>query len=73
MNSELAEALEELNRKKYEKEIEALKSTKKSKGMSASVYKLKEKVLGPKEPPVNAMALEDPITGVPITDPEKIK
>ena len=61
-----------MNRKNFEKEIESLTMIKKSKGMSAAVYKLKEKVLGPKEPLLDAMPIEDPESGVLITDPEEI-
>ena len=41
--------------------------------MAAAVYKLKDKVLGAKEPPLDTMPIEDPETGTLITNPEEIK
>ena len=41
--------------------------------MAAAVYKLKDKDIGAKEPPVDTMPIEDPETGALITDPEEIK
>ena len=40
--------------------------------MAAAMYKLKDKVLGVKEPSIDAMPIEDPETGILLTDPEEI-
>ena len=60
-----------MNIKNYEKEINSLKDLRKAKGASAAMYKLKEKVL--KENTPDAMAIEDPESGLLLTDPESIK
>ena len=72
VDNALAYALKEVNRLNYEKEIENLQNTRNCKGISAAVYKLKEKVMGPKEAKPDAIAIEDPVTGNQITEPEWI-
>ena len=72
IDKKLATALQDLNKANYEKEINSLKSMKNKKGNSAAIHKLKQKVLGPKEPTLDAVAVEDPESGILITEPEKI-
>ena len=72
IDEKLVTAIHNVNVKNYEKEIESLKTVSKSKGMSAAIYKLKEKVLGPKEKSPDAMGVEDPDSGHLITDPDSI-
>ena len=69
----LAEALEKANNAKFQKEIESLKSITERKGKSASVFKLKERVLGTKSIEPEAVTLKDPDTGLLIDSPRKIK
>ena len=72
IDKKIANALHELNKYNYEKEIRCLHTTKKSKGMAAAMYKIKDKVQGVKEPPIDAMPIKDPETGILLTDPEEI-
>ena len=72
IDNKLAAAINDVNVKNYEKEIEGLKMVMKNKGRSAAIYKLKEKVLGPKENKAEAMGIEDPETGQLITEPGAI-
>ena len=69
----LAAALHNLNIRNFEKEIESLTSVKVAKGKSAAIFKLKERVLGPKETSLDAVTIEDPTTGVLVYDPKTIK
>ena len=73
INKKLAEALHELNKANYEKEIRSLTTVKNAKGISAAVFRLKEKVVGPKQCAVDAVVVEDPETGEIVDDPGKIK
>ena len=60
VDKKLASAMTKLNKTKFDKEIENLLNTKKSKGISAAIHKLKESVMGPKEEKTKAMVIEDP-------------
>ena len=73
VNTKLSSALAKVNKRNLEKEIESLTSTKRKKGSSAAVYKLREKVLGPKETMLDAVVIDDPESGFPIHDPNQIK
>ena len=73
LEAEIASALTKVNVQNLEKEIEYLTNTKQKKGSSAAVFKLREKVLGPKETILDAVAIEDPETGFPVHEPNRIK
>ena len=62
----LATALTKVNTRNLEKEVEYLTNTKLKKGSAAAVFKLRERVLGPKQSILDAAVIDDPETGYPI-------
>ena len=49
------------------------KSSKEEKGKSAAVYNLQQRILGKKNSPLEAIAVEDPSSGIIVDEPERIK
>ena len=60
-------------REQFEKELCSLREVKTSKGMSAAVFKLKEKIVGPKSTKQEATVLIDPQSNLEVNTPEDIK
>ena len=73
VDEELATALHNMNSINFEKEIDNLTRAKKLKGKSAAIFKLREKVLGPKESSLDAVAIEEPKDGELVSYPRRIK
>ena len=69
----LGNALSRLNQKKLEEECDYLERTEKAKGKSASIFSLKERILGRKNSPSESQAIEDPSSGFLIREHDKIK
>ena len=59
--------------KEYERKLLYLNELKKEKGRSASVFKLKEKIVGSKKAVQEAVSMKDPATGELILENEKLK
>ena len=60
-------------REEYETKLEQLKNIQKSKGRSAAIFKLKEKVVGSKKEGMESVSMKDPITGSILYDPDQLK
>ena len=73
VDERLGKALTNLNSKKFEEELASLGREKGKKGKSAAVFNLQQRVLGSKKTALEALAVEDPETGILIDDPVKIK
>ena len=73
VDGKLAERLLGVQRVQYEKKLDYLKELKASKGKSAVIFKLKEKVVGSKKGGMESVSLNDHITGEMIYEPEKLK
>ena len=69
----IAGKLLEKQRKEYETKLEQLKNIQKSKGRSAAIFKLREKVIGSKKEGMESVAMKDPITGNILYDPDQLK
>ena len=69
----IAETLLVKQREEYETKLEQLKNIQKSKGRSAAIFKLKEKVLGSKKEGMESVSMKDPITGSILYDPDQLK
>ena len=69
----LAEALKNVDRANFEKEIRSLKKTSTAKGKSAAVFQLRDRVLGSKKSEPEATVLKDPKTGKLVDSPDEIK
>ena len=59
-------------RNNFDKEIEALKDLKFKKGKSASIFALKNKVVGKKKIEQEATIIKNPVNKQEVTDPEEI-
>ena len=59
--------------KDYERKLHCLKQLEKEKGKSASVFKLKEKIVGSKKVAQEAVSMKDPDTGEIILENMKLK
>ena len=73
VDSKIAEKLLGVQRVQYEKKLDYLKELKASKGKSAAIFKLKEKVVGSKKEGMESVSMNDHITGEMIYEPEKLK
>ena len=73
VDSEMINVLKNIQRDNFEREIKDLKETKATKGRSASVFKLRDKILGSKKAAQEQVIIKDPITGTDIHTPEGIK
>ena len=76
-NDELDEKINqkilEYQLKDYERKLYCLKQIEKDKGKSASVFKLKEKIVGSKKVSQEAVSMKDPDSGDIILETEKLK
>ena len=72
-DEKLAIALKNLNRRKFEDELESLGREKKKKGKSSAIFNLQQRILGSKKTSLEAVAVEDPESGILVDDPERIK
>ena len=73
VDEKLGKALSTLNKRIFEDELTSLKRTKEEKGKSAAVYNLQQRILGKKNSPLDAIAVEDPSSGIIVDEPERIK
>ena len=69
----IEEELNNAQRGIIESEQENLISLKKEKGRAAAIFKLKERIVGPKKNPLEPLMLIDPETGFEVMEPEEIK
>ena len=69
----LSNALNAVDRKNLERDIGNLQNVKKSKEKSASVFKLRENILGSKKREMEPVVVIDPDTGERADTPEEIK
>ena len=60
-------------REAFEKELKGLKEIKLNKGKSAAIFKLKDKIVGPKTAAQEATVLMDPKNGTEVVTPAEIK
>ena len=73
IDSKIAENLIKKQRAAFEQELESLRMLKNSKGMSAAVFNLREKVVGPKAAKQEATVVIDPKNNSEVTSPDEIK
>ena len=73
VDKEIAEQLLSEQRKKLENEISKLKEIKAQKGRAASVFQLKERIVGSKKSPQEPAVIRDPDTKEYVTDTKEIK
>ena len=59
--------------KDYEKKLSSLKQLQSEKGKSASIFRLKEKIVGSKKVSQEAVSMKDPVSGELIVDNDKLK
>ena len=62
-----------IQREQFEKELKSLKETRSMKGKSASIFELKNRIVGKKKVEQEATVVKDPETEVEITDPAEIR
>ena len=73
VDTKIAAKLLEKQRKEYEDKLDCLKSIKKDRGKSAAIFKLKEKILGSRKDGMESVSMNDPISGLMISNPEELK
>ena len=73
INKKLANAIEEVNKANFRRENDSLKKILNTKGRSAAIFDLKQRVVGSEDDPPEAVVLEDPDTGRIVDSPEEIK
>ena len=73
VDQKLTENLLIEQRKNFDKEIKALKDLKFKKGKSASIFALKNKVVGKKKMEHEAIIIKHPLNKQEVTDPEEIE
>ena len=73
IDSKIAEHILKEQRIQFEKEIECMKNLRNTKGKSALIFNLKEKVVGPKKAGQEATVLNDPKTKNEVNSPDGIK
>ena len=69
----MAEKLLSEQRKTFETELQLLKDVKNKKGKSASIFALKNKVVGMKKMEQEATIIKNPTDGKEVTEPEQIR
>ena len=72
IDSKIAANLLLKQREAFEKELDGLRELKHSKGSSAAVFNLREKVVGPKSLGQVATVIIDPKTKLEVSEPEEI-
>ena len=73
VNANIASALLKKQREAFEKELKDIKDLKYYKGKSAAIFRVKEKIVGPKAAAQEASTLKDPKTGTEVFTPKEIK
>ena len=73
VDTEIVDLMMEIQKDKYEKEVDKLKEVKREKGKSAAIFKLREKILGTKKSPQDQVVIKDPTTQVDVYTPDGIK
>ena len=73
IDKELAQTLKDIEADKHEKDMRELEGLKKSKGKSAAVFGLRDKILGKKKSAQEQVVITDPSTGEDVYTPEEIK
>ena len=73
INKEIASTLKRIEGSKFKRDINELQKLKETKGKSAAVFSLKDKILGKKKIQPEQVVLTDPVTGNDVYSPEEIK
>ena len=73
IDERLAKAINSVNQKQFEAELEMLRKISTEKGPAAGIFNLKEKILGKKSVSSEAVSIIDPDTGILVNDHEEIK
>ena len=73
LDEQISTQLLSTQRENFEKEIKALRDSKSKKGKSATIFALKNKIVGKKKGVQEAVVVKDPNTKVEIYEPEEIK
>ena len=73
IDSQISLNLLKKQREAFESELESLRELKKSKGISAAVFRVREKVVGPKSSKQEATVIIDSKTNLEVSTPEEIK
>ena len=73
MDENIAIALKDVEKERLERDIKHLENLKKNKGKSASVFGLRDTVLGKKKVTPEQMILKDPETDEEVNTPDGIK
>ena len=69
----IVDALETVNKENFEREIKSLMKIKTTKGKAASIFKLKERVLGSRKTAPEPTVMHDPRTDTLVDSSQKIK
>ena len=73
IDGKMAEILKVIESDKFEKDMNHLVNIKETKGKSASVFALKDMIIGKKKSPLEPVVLIDPETGGEVNTPSDIK
>ena len=73
IDTEMANVIEKIQSKQFERDLNKLENVKKDKGKAAAVFTLKEKILGKKKIGQEPTILKDPDTGKELSKPDEIK
>ena len=73
IEGKMTTVMKKIETRTFEKDMEALEFIKQSKGKSASIFALKDKVIGRKKTQQEQIVIIDPATGEEVYEPEKIK
>ena len=73
LDKKISIALDKVNKANFDRELKSIFETKQKKGKAASIFLLKDKVIGSKKVRSEPVMIEDPEAGIPIDTPEGIK
>ena len=73
INEKMASIIQFNQRDAFEKEMADLRDVRRCKGKAASIFNLKEKIVGSKKTQAEAVVVRDPASGKDICDPTQIK
>ena len=73
VDAKIVDVMMDIQKDKYEKEVNNLKEVKRAKGKSAAIFKLRDKILGTKKSPQEQVVIKDPTTQAYVYTPEEIK
>ena len=73
LDSKITAELLSKQRERFEKEIKSLKEIKATKGKAASIFDLKNRIVGSKKADQEATVVKDPATGKDVHEPAEIK